>query len=134
MRDIDKFFHKLSLKASDEVQLLKELGPSYFSDEDLLILKGRCIERQRLSNRFSKANMWFGAATPFLLLAAIVLGLSGQIAVAATLLKTFPLAFVLFIAIALLIKREFDSIGQLELWINLIDEELSRRSHQHTKF
>ncbi len=133
-RDIDKLLHQLNEQAEDEVRLLRELGPACFTDEDLLQLRGRCLERQRLATRYSKANMILGASSPLLLLFAIIFGLSGQVQTAAALLKAFPLAFVLFLGITWLLKVEFDSTGQLELLIDQIDAELERRSTQAMKF
>lgn len=132
--DIDKILRKLDQQAADEVELLRELGPSYFSAEDLLLLKGRCLERQRLLRRYGKANMILGASSPLLLLFAIIFGLSGEVETAAALIKAFPLAFALFLGVAWLLKVEFDSTGQLELLIDQIEEELSRRQAQEMEF
>lgn len=132
--DIDKLLARLDAQARDEVELLRELGPRFFSEEDLLQLRGRCLERQLLGARLSKANMVVGASSPSLILLAMVLGLSGKPGAAALLLKAFPFVFLFFLAAAWWIHRVFDSTGQMELLIDQIDEELQRRHRQATDY
>ncbi len=132
--DIDKLLARLDTQARDEVRLLRELGPRFFSEEDLLQLRGRCLERQRLGTRLGKANMILGAASPSLILLAIVLGLSGEVGAAALLIKAFPFVFLFFLAAAWWIHKTFDSAGQMELLIEQIDKELQSRHRQETDY
>jgi hypothetical protein len=119
---------RLEREGNDEFCLLYEVGPGHFGSEHLMEMREQVCARLHQMLYFQRINMWVGGSAalwagggvvfwyiqqPWLLLAAAI-GLIASLAG--------------YVAGSVLIRLRFESNGELEYTLNVIDEELRIRA------
>jgi len=121
---------RLEREANDEFHLLEELGPQQFGGEHLLELRDKTRLRMEQFDRLSRLNLVVGStASGWLLLGAIALWAKshwiGQIAFA-----VMMLTIAAFLVGVFLLKTRYESRGELEYTLRIIEEELKKRQQK----
>lgn len=119
---------RLEREANDEFRLLDDLGPREFSSEHLLELRGRAYERLRRFERLQRLNWMVLASGLGWLMLGLATAFYGYFLLARV---AFALVFVTtaaFVAGLWMLQWKFESRGELEGSIRLIEDELRRRA------
>lgn len=122
------FWARLEKEANDDLHLLKEVGPSFFSGEHLSQLRHAMRQQISVFDKRSHLAMMLGASgTGWVMLAILaryfmIDWLSG-IAYGASVLCFGGYAYLLF-----QLKKQFESRGELEFTLRQIEDELRKRA------
>ncbi len=122
------FWARLEKEANNDLHLLKEVGPAFFSGEHLMQLRHEMRQQIRLFDKRSHLAMMLGASGAGWVMLAI-LGRFFQmdwlcgIAYAACVLCFGGYAYLLF-----RLKQQFESRGELEFTLRQIEDELRKRA------
>jgi hypothetical protein len=130
IRDLDHLISNLEQSAEDELSLLEDTGPEYFSTTQLLRLYGQWEIKNRLFRIFQKLLLNIAAFSP-LWVGGYFLGQAvGWTYLSLLLLAGFPLSFMVFFAGLIFIKVFFKGKGHLDQVGDQIKVELRKRSGQ----
>jgi hypothetical protein len=121
---------RLENEANDDFLLLSELGPDFFGSEHLLELKQTTTEKIELfEKRLRLAMLLGGTGVAWAFLAFLAHAFQKPLlSIAAYVLAA--VSFAIFFGMLLWQKREFESRGELEYNLQVIDEELRKRATQ----
>jgi len=133
IRDLDKVISYLENSAGDELSLLEDTGPEFFSTAQLLRLYGQWEIKNRLFNRFQKLLIRIAAWSPLWVAGYFICQALNWTYISFLLLAGFPLSFLIFFAGLIFIKRYFKGKGHLDEVGDLIKLELRKR-HGETGF
>lgn len=118
---------RLEREGNDDFALLEEVGPVHFTADHLQEMRELISFRLAQFDKVNRLNMWFGASTVLWVVGAFAgLALGYRIAI---LLACLGLVISLsaFVTGIVLLKVRFESRGNLEYTLSVIDEELRRR-------
>lgn len=122
-----KALDSIEKEAGQDFNLLLSTGPAFFSTAELLEMRGRLLERQSLSSRLQKLNLWLAAIAPSWLVAGFIFAALGWITIALAAFLLFPLTLAISLAGIFLLRNWFGTKGNQEHIGLLIEMELSRR-------
>jgi multisubunit Na+/H+ antiporter MnhF subunit len=124
----DSGLDRLEREANNEFGLLAEFGPEVFGGTHLLEMSQTMRQRLRQFERLQRLNMLVGA-TALLWFAGAMIAIQLKHSLLAQIsIFLMLLALVGFIAGVIFLKAKFESRGELEHTLDVIEEELRRRS------
>ncbi len=119
---------QLEREANNEFGLLAELGPELFGGAHLVEMSQTVRQRLRHFERLQRVNMIIGATAALWFIGAMVALQMNHSLLAQVGIFLMLLAIVGFIAGVIFLKAKFESRGELESTLDVIEEELRRRS------
>jgi hypothetical protein len=123
----DASIEKLEQIGNDDFKLLHDLGASYFGTEHLQELGERARKNLAVFNKKLRFGMLLGATSAGWALFAIVLLEMRFPFFALFAFGMMSLSLVGFLAIILLLKKQYESKGELEYTQRVIEIELKKR-------
>lgn len=129
VKGIDEMAKQLEKKATDELSLLAEVGPDYFSTADLIRLKGQWQVKHQFFNQTNTGLLYLVAASPIWAVLSMIAFLFKMPAAGNLLLSLFPLSFLVFFVGLFMMKRVFKGNGHLAFVGEAIEQELTDRKN-----
>ena len=128
IRDLDQLLRSLEGQAEDELALLEETGPEYFTTAQLWRLRGQWEVKQQLFRRSQKGLLHLAAASPVWIGGWLVFSYLDWDYLALLSLFLFPVFLLLFFTGLYFTHRVFRGKGHLDATGELIVDELKRRA------
>lgn len=119
---------RLEQEGNDDFHLLAELGPEHFSAEHLAELRGAARERLELFDRRQRLAMLIGGTAAGWVFLGILTGYFGPAWLSVAAIVLAGISFFAFFGVILWQKHRFESRGELEHTLLMIEEELRRRA------
>ena len=126
-RSITGILELFERQAEDELNLLSETGPEFFTTPQLLRLRGQWEVKSALFQLFQRIMMQVVAISPLWMILALLLFWLKWIILALALALLFPLSFVFYFFGLWLMQKVFRGRGHLEAVGEGINVELDRR-------
>lgn len=130
IRDLDQLLRSLEGQAQDELALLEETGPEYFTTAQLWRLRGQWEIKHRL---FRRSQMWLlrlAAISPVWIVGWFIFSYLDWDYLALLSLFLFPVFLLIFFTGLFYTHRVFRGKGHLDATGELIVRELKRRAGQ----
>ena len=127
MASMEQTIAALEKKGKDELGLLFEVGPEYFTTADLIRLLGQWEIKTQLFQTLHKTLIWIGASSPAWLILGVLFHFIGLPYLASFALVLFPVSAISFVIGLIWMNSYFKSKGYLEHTEALIKGELRRR-------
>lgn len=127
-RSSESDLDRLEREANDDFRLLDELGPGMFGLEHLMELREQSRARLNLFQRRQKLAMILGSSAAGWIFLAIIARFAGKLWIAFAAYALGSLCIFAFLGILFWQKRKFESKGELEYTLMMIEEELRRRA------
>jgi hypothetical protein len=125
--EFDFLANRLSEDISTVEQQLEDLGADIFSTAELIELRGRFQERLDNFDFFQKKFINLAIWSPLTLLVGGGLYAIGAVRCGLLLITAFPVVLFTCLAGVFLIYQNFGSRGRMENWLELVENELSKR-------
>lgn len=122
------FWAQLEKEANDDLDLLSEIGPAYFSVDHLMDLRQELREKVSLFERRQRIAMLMGASGAFWVMLAILARYVGQGWLLITAFVATVLCFAAYAFIIVQQQRIFKSKGELEFSLRQVEDELRKRA------
>lgn len=129
-RSIKGILELFEQQAEDELNLLSDTGPEFFTTSHLLRLRGQWEVKSALFQFFQQIMMQVVAISPIWMILALLLFWLKWIILALALALLFPLSFVFYFFGLWLMQKVFRGRGHLEAVGEVIDEELNKRREE----
>lgn len=126
-RSIRGILELFERQAEDELNLLSDTGPEYFTTSQLLRLRGQWEVKNALFQFFQQIMMLVVAVSPIWIVLALLLFWLKWIVLALAIVLLFPLSFVFYFLGLWFMQKVFRGRGHLEGVWEVIGEELERR-------
>jgi hypothetical protein len=114
-------------QAEDELNLLSDTGPEFFTTPHLLRLRGQWEVKNTLFQFFQQITMLVVAVSPIWIVLALLLLWLKWLILALAIALLFPLSFVFYFLGLWFMQKVFRGRGHLEVVGRVIGEELERR-------
>jgi hypothetical protein len=127
---LDKQMRRIEYETSDTLRLLSDTGaPEYFSTKELIQLKEKVQDELRLFKMWQQRSIALGVGSAICFAALIVFGFLKLIWVAVVAAALCVGCFAGFYMGVALMKKRFESRGELDYVGRLISEELRKRKY-----
>ena len=123
---------RLEKEANDDFQLLAELGPGWFGSEHLLELRRETFNKIELFEKRLKLAMLLGATGVAWAFLAFLASAFDKTILSLIAYALAGISFGVFFGMLVWQKRKFESKGELDYTIQMIEEELRRRTPKKT--
>lgn len=129
--DTHKQLSQIEKDVQDDFSLFEEIGPTYFTTEELFFLKGQAIVKKEMFDKALSFVLWSGLSIPVLLALSFIIGMFGYTTLATLSLKMLPISTIIFFIGLLLMQLFFKDRGHSESVEFLIKKEINfRRSKE----
>ncbi len=125
--DTHKQLSQIEKDVQDDFSLFEEIGPTYFTTEELFFLKGQAMVKKEMFDKALSFVLWSGLSIPVLLAVSFIIGMFGYTTLATLSLKMLPLSTIIFFIGLLLMQLFFKDRGHSESVEFLIKKEINFR-------
>lgn len=131
---IEKYLERLEHEATNELQELVKLDPSYYSTDHLLDLRRQWLGEMQLFQQMQKMNIIIGACSPVWFVVGMLFATLKMQILTVVAFCLFSVFLFTFLIATFLVKKKFKSRGYLEYIGELLNDELQLRGIRVQRF
>jgi len=133
MQLLQRQLKQIEHSGQDDFTLLEEVGPNYFSTEELYYLKGQAAVKKALFEKIQSAILYLGLSIPVWIGLSFILGVSGLHTLARTSMMLTPITTLLFFTGLLFMHYFFKDRGHSENMESLIKKAINQRKKRNVQ-